>query len=189
MGHFTVLYDANVLYPAPLRDVLIQLALTGLYRAKWSNRIHEEWIRNVLKNRTDLSREQLERTKTLMNSVVLDCLVENYEDIETVLQLPDLNDRHVLAAAIVSSCDVIVTFNIKDFPNNELNKYSIEAQHPDDFLMHLTDLDCNKFCSAIKATRMRLKKPPKNIVEYLDILSNQGLAKTVSFLKNHQSLL
>lgn len=189
MGHFTVLYDANVLYPAPLRDVLMQLALTGLFRAKWTNRIHEEWIRNVLKNRPDLSRELLEKTKSLMNSAVLDCLVGSYEDIEMGLQLPDLNDRHVLAAAIVSSCDVIVTFNIKDFPNRELDKYSIEAQHPDDFLMHLADLDCKEFCSAIKTTRMRLKNPPKNIAEYLDILSNQGLTKTGLFLKDHQSLL
>lgn len=189
MGHFTVIYDANVLYPAPLRDILMQLALTGLYRAKWTNRIHEEWIRNVLKNRPDLSKESLEKTRNLMNSAVLDCLVENYEDIEVGLQLPDSNDRHVLAAAIVSGCEVVVTFNIKDFPSNELDKYSIEAQHPDDFLMHLTDLDCNKFCSAIKKTRVRLKNPPKNMAEYLDILSNQGLTKTVLFLKSYQSLL
>ncbi|WP_133137747.1 PIN domain-containing protein [Legionella rowbothamii] len=189
MGHFTVLYDANVLYPAPLRDVLMQLASTGLYRAKWTNRIHEEWIRNVLKNRPDLSRELLDKTKNIMNSAVLDCLVEHYEDIEVGLKLPDLNDRHVLAAAIVSGCDVIVTFNTKDFPNKELEKYSIESQHPDDFLMHLTDLDCTEFCSAIKEIRMRLKNPPKNITEYLEILSNQGLSKTVSFLDNHSSLL
>lgn len=189
MGNFTVLYDANVLYPAPLRDVLMQLALTGLYRAKWSTRIHEEWIRNVLKNRPDLSKESLEKTRDLMNSVILDCLVEDYEDIEMGLQLPDLNDRHVLAAAIVSSCDVIVTFNTKDFPNNNLDKYSIEAQHPDDFLMHLTDLNCDKFCSAIKITRTRLKNPPKEIDEYLDILNKQGLSKTVLFLKNNQSFL
>ncbi|WP_239005210.1 PIN domain-containing protein [Legionella sp. MW5194] len=133
MGHFTVLYDANVLYPAPLRDILIQLATTRLYRAKWSNRIHEEWIRNVLKNRSDISREQLEKIKNLMDSSVLDCLVENYEDIEGGLQLPDSNDKHILAAAIVSSCDVIVTFNIKDFPSKELDKYAIETQHPDGF--------------------------------------------------------
>ncbi|MDX1837730.1 PIN domain-containing protein [Legionella taurinensis] len=189
MGHFTVLYDANVLYPAPLRDILIQLATTRLYRAKWSNRIHEEWIRNVLKNRSDISREQLERIKKLMDSSVLDCLVENYEDIEGGLQLPDSNDKHILAAAIVSSCDVIVTFNIKDFPSEELDKYAIETQHPDDFLMHLTNLDLGKFCVAIKTTRMRLKNPPKNITEYLEILSNQGLTKTVLFLEDHRSLL
>ncbi|CAM4393054.1 MAG: hypothetical protein LEGION0403_FIIPPAGN_00768 [Legionella sp.] len=121
----------------------------------------------------------MEKTKNLMNTVVLDCLVENYEDIEVGLKLPDLDDRHILAAAIVSGCDAIVTFNIKDFPEKELNKYSIESQHLDDFLMHLTDLDSKIFCSAIKKIRMRLKNPSKNITEYLEILSNQGLSKTV----------
>ena len=81
MSRFTVLYDANILYPAPLRDILVQLALTELYRAKWSNKIHEEWIRNVLKNRPNISREQLEKIRDLMNISVPDCLVENYEDI------------------------------------------------------------------------------------------------------------
>lgn len=189
MGHFTVLYDANVLYPAPLRDILIQLAMTGLYRAKWTNRIHEEWIRNVTKNRPDLSREFLDKTKNLMNKAVLDCLVNNYEALEHGLKLPDANDRHVLAAAIVAGCDVIVTFNIKDFPSAELDKYSIEAQHPDDFLMHLTDLSYTQFCSAFKLTRERLKKPPKSKDEYLETLYKQGLTKTVFFLKEHQSLL
>lgn len=189
MSHFTVLYDANILYPAPLRDVLMQLASTGLYRAKWSSRIHEEWIRNVLKNRPDFSREQLEKIRDLMNTSVLDCLVENYEDIEEGLQLPDSNDKHVLAAAIVSGCDVIVPFNIKDFPAKELTKYSIEAQIPDDFLLYLTDLDPNKFCLAIKTIRTRLKNPPKTITEYLETLSNQGLSKTVLFLEEHRGLL
>lgn len=189
MGHFTVLYDANVLYPAPLSDILIQLVITGLYRAKWTDRIHEEWIRNVIKNRPDLSRDGLDKTKNLMNKAVLDCLVTNHEELEHGLKLPDVNDRHVLAAAIVAGCDVIVTFNIKDFPSAELDKYSIEAQHPDDFLMHLTNLNEIQFCSAFKSTRKRLKNPPKSKDEYLDTLYNQGLTKTVLFLKDHPSLL
>ncbi|MCE3046381.1 PIN domain-containing protein [Legionella sp. 16cNR16C] len=189
MSNFTVLYDACVFYPAPLRDLLMQLAVSELYRAKWTNRIHEEWIRNVLRNRPDLSRDVLEKTKNIMNMSVLDCLVENYEDIEAALKLPDPNDNHVLAAAIVSGCNVIVTFNTKDFPKQELDKYSIEAQHPDDFLMHLTDLHFEKLCLATKTVRSRLKNPPKNIEEYLLILSKQGLEKTVSFLRKYNLYL
>ncbi|MGL5742040.1 MAG: hypothetical protein ACRCXC_05580 [Legionella sp.] len=116
-------------------------------------------------------------------------MVENFEDIEQSLKLPDANDNHVLAAAIVSGCDVIVTFNIKDFPNKELDKYGIEEQHPDDFLMHLTDLNINKFCSAVKAVRTRLKNPPKSIDDYLSTLEKQGLPKTAEFLVNYYSLL
>lgn len=189
MVNFKVLYDACVLYPAPLRDLLMQLATCDLYRAKWSERIHQEWIRNVLKNRPDLNIDTLEKIRIIMNKSVLDCLVENFEDIEQSLKLPDANDNHVLAAAIVSGCDVIVTFNIKDFPNKELDKYGIEAQHPDDFLMHLTDLNINKFCSAVKAVRTRLKNPPKSIDDYLSTLEKQGLPKTAEFLVNYYSLL
>ena len=189
MANFTVLYDACVLYPAPLRDLLMELALSNLYRAKWSNRIHDEWIRNVLKSRPDLAIDKLERTKELMNLHVLDSLVENFEEVEQVLNLPDANDNHVLAAAIVSSSDVIVTFNLKDFPDDHLIKYGIEAQHPDHFLMHLADLDLSAFLTALKNTRSRLKNPPKSIDEYLNILKQQRLIKTVSLLEEHKTAI
>ena len=75
VSNFTVLYDACVLYPAPLRDLLMHVAVTDLYRAKWTDAIHDEWTRNVLKDRPDLKPEQLQRTRELMNSHVRDCLV------------------------------------------------------------------------------------------------------------------
>jgi hypothetical protein len=80
VNRFTVLYDACVLYPAPLRDLLLRLALTDLYRARWSEAIHEEWIGAVLRNRPDLSRQQLERTSALMNAHVRDALVDGSRD-------------------------------------------------------------------------------------------------------------
>ena len=95
MSNFTVVYDACVLYPAPLRDLLMHLALTDLFRAKWTDAIHEEWMRSVLENRPDLRREQLERTRDLMNSHVRDCLVTNYEELVSALTLPDPDDRLV----------------------------------------------------------------------------------------------
>jgi predicted nucleic acid-binding protein len=116
VADFTALYDAYVLYPAPLRDFLVRLAATGLFRARWTNRIHAEWIGNLLAQRSDLTRERLERTRDLMNEHILDCLVTNYEDLIEAIQLPDEDDRHVVAAAIRGRADVIVTFNRKDFP-------------------------------------------------------------------------
>ena len=98
MATFTALYDANVLYPAPLRDLLIQLATTRLFRARWTSIIHEEWISSLLKNRGDLKREQLIRTQEAMDSAVLDCLVEDFQGLIPGLHLPDENDRHILAA-------------------------------------------------------------------------------------------
>lgn len=115
----------------------MRLAVSDIFAARWTERIHDEWIRNVLKNRQDLTREQLERTKLLMNSHVRDCLVEDFEQLEAGLQLPDEDDRHVLAAAIKCNAQVIVTFNLKDFPEGELNKWGIEAISPDDFVAEL----------------------------------------------------
>ena len=95
---FTVVYDACVLYPAPLRDFLLHLAATDLFRARWSEWIHIEWMRNLLARRPDLSRERLQRTRQLMDQSVPDCLVTGYEGLIDSLNLPDSNDRHVLAA-------------------------------------------------------------------------------------------
>ncbi|MGK7947551.1 MAG: PIN domain-containing protein [Xenococcaceae cyanobacterium] len=183
MANFTVVYDACVLYPAPLRDFLMWLALTDLFKARWTEEIHDEWITNVLKNRPDLSLEQLTKTKDLMNANVRDCLVTGYQGLIAGLSLPDLKDRHVLAAAIRCNADVILTFNLKDFPDRCLAEYGIEAQHPDEFILHLIDLNSSIVCQSAKQHRNSLKKPPKTRNEYLDTLLNQGLPETNSALR------
>ncbi|NMF65322.1 hypothetical protein DP113_33760 (plasmid) [Brasilonema octagenarum UFV-E1] len=129
MSVAVALLDACVLYPAPLRDFLMRLATTGSYKPRWSAMIHDEWIRNVCANRPDLSLAYLERTRTLMDLHVEDALVEGYETIIPTLSLPDADDRHILAAAIVGQCDTIITFNLKDFPQETLAPYRIEAVH------------------------------------------------------------
>jgi predicted nucleic acid-binding protein len=189
VSHFTALFDACVLYPAPLRDLLMHLALTDLFRAKWTDDIHEEWIRSLLKIRTDLSREQLQRTRDLMNANVRDCLVTDYEDLIPVLTLPDNDDCHVLAAAIRSGADVIVTYNLADFPPKTLAKWGITPQHPDEFIFHLIDLAAPLVCFAAKRHRESLKNPPKTVDEYLGTLERQGLAQTVSELRRFADLI
>ncbi len=189
MSTFTALYDACVLYPAPLRDLLMRLALTDLFRARWSNEIHDEWIRNVLANRRDLKREQLERTRELMNSHVRDSVVSGYEDLIDGLQLPDPGDRHVLAAAIRTRASVIVTFNLKHFPEDYLAKYGLEAQHPDEFITHLLDLNQGAICAAAKRHRAALKNLPKTVEEYLETLAKQQLPETVSRLREFAELI
>jgi hypothetical protein len=89
----SAVYDANILYPAPLRDLFIRLAQAGLVRAKWTETIHDEWLRNVLKNNPQLSPDRLARTRNLMNEAVRDCLVTGYEDLIDSLTLPDPDDR------------------------------------------------------------------------------------------------
>ncbi len=163
----------------------MQLALSDLYRARWTEKIHEEWMRNVLKNRPDLSKEQLERTKSLMNRSVRDCLIEGYEFIIPSLDLPDPDDRHILAAAIKGQADIIVTMNLKDFPDRILNEYEIEAQHPDIFIADLIDIYPIKVATAVETCCKRLKNPPKSINEYLEILLKQGLTVTTSLLRQY----
>jgi predicted nucleic acid-binding protein len=130
---FTVIYDACVLYPAPLRDLLIRLAAKGLVRARWTDRILDESFRNILANRPDLLPGSLDRTRELMNRALRDVLVTGYEGLIEGLNLPDPDDRHVLAAAIRAGAQVIVTMNLDDFPESALAPFSVEALHPDDF--------------------------------------------------------
>lgn len=184
---FTVLFDACVLYPAPLRDLLIELATRGMFRGRWTNRIHDEWIENLLKNRPDLTRGQLERTRQLMNERVLDCLITDYEDLIKNTILPDQNDGHILAAAIKAQAQIIVTYNVKDFPCEILKRFEIEAQHPDTFLRHQLDLKLPIFLSSVKNIRERLKKPPLSADQYLAILFSH-LPQTVSILKQYEKL-
>ena len=183
MANFTVVYDANVLYSAPLRDFLVELALTKLIEARWTEEIHSEWIRNVLKNRSDTTIERLTRTKNLMNSSVENSLVTDYEEIIPQLQLPDPGDCHVLAAAIRCNADYIITFNLSDFPAQTLQPYNILARHPDNFVLSLIKLDSTEVCAAAERQRSRLRNPPKTPDEYLETLINQGLPRSAARLR------
>ena len=188
MAKYTVIYDACVLYPAPLRDLLMHLALTDLFKARWTDQIHEEWI-NALLRREKYDRTILERTRDLMDAGVRDAKVTGYEGLIDSLDLPDKDDRHVLAAAIKSGANAIITSNLKDFPYCELSKYGIEAIHPDDFIFYQIDLAPAVTCVAIKRQRHSLKNPKKTVDEFLAILQNQQLPQTVSALKAYIDLL
>jgi hypothetical protein len=185
MDTFTVVFDACVLYPAPLRDVLLELSVEGIFRARWTDQIHDEWIRNVLANNSKVTPEKLQRTRELMNAAVRDCLITGYEKIIESLNLPDSNDRHVLAAAIVARAGAIVTFNVKHFPQGVLEEFGLEAQHPDDFLVYQFDLAPAAVCTAIKRLRARLKHPPMNVEEYLTCLLRQQLPQFVEKLRRY----
>ena len=183
MQEKTAVLDACVLYPAPLRDFLMHLALLDLFRARWTEAIHEEWIRNVLIQRPDLKRDQLLRTKELMNLHTRDSSVEGFENLIETLTLPDANDRHVLTAAIHTKADFIVTFNLRDFPSTALKPYKIEAIHPDKFILSLFEFDEEQVHLAAKRQRQSLKNPPKTQGEYWQTLETNGLVQTVQKLR------
>jgi hypothetical protein len=131
----------------------------------------------------------MERTRDLMNSHAHDALVEDFEHLIDGLALPDPNDRHVLAAAIKSHSNLIVTYNLKDFPSRVLSVVEIEALHPDIFVLRLLDIAPQEVVSAASEQRHSLKKPPKTALEYLATLERQGLTGTVARLRELVSLI
>lgn len=167
---YTAIFDANVLYSARLRDLLLSLAGTGLFRARWTTMIHDEWIRALRAKGYDEAK--LQRTRALIDLSVPDCLIDGFEPLIPTITLPDPDDRHVLAAAIKANADVIVTCNTRDFPESSLNDYHIEAQHPDDFIVHQIGLNASLAFDAIRAHRARLRNPPITQSEYLDSLES-----------------
>ncbi|MBK8254979.1 MAG: PIN domain-containing protein [Polyangiaceae bacterium] len=180
---FVVVYDACVLFPAPLRDILLRIAVTGLVRARWSERILDECFRNILEQRADLKPTALMRTRELMNRAIPDCLVKGFEDLIEGLNLPDANDRHVLAAAIRTGAQVIVTFNLRDFPREQLAPFGIEAVHPDDFVVDLIDLAPGVLTNLVVEQAAALRNPPRTTAEMLDVLRDQGLPQAVAKLR------
>jgi hypothetical protein len=140
-------------------------------------------MRNVLEQRPDLRPDQLARTKELMNTHARDALVEGYEPLIETLVLPDPNDRHVLAAAIHTGADLIVTFNLRDFPSSALAPHAIAAIHPDEFLLTLLDADAERVYQAAERQRKMLKNPPKSREEYWQTLAANGLTQTVEKLQ------
>lgn len=139
--------------------------------------------------RKDLSYEQLRRTRELMNRAVPDALVNAYETLIEGLTLPDPDDRHVLAAAIRCQAGVIVTYNLKHFPEDALAPYGVEAQHPDEFVGHLFDLDPGAVLAAVHDQRHSLRNPPVSVDELLDEFLARGLAESVNQLNSMRELL
>jgi len=184
LAQFAVVLDACVLYPFALRDVLIQLATTGLYRARWSDDIHEEWISNLLARGWNAA--QLGELRALMERAVPDASVSGYRPLIDTLAgqgLPDDNDAHVIAAAVRANADMIVTWNVKHFPKEVLSPYHIEVQDPDDFLLNQFDLDAAKLLQTIKTCRQRLNNPSMTPDEYLTMLEKNRLTNTVLELR------
>ena len=125
---FIVVYDANVLYPNTLRDLLIRISQAGLVQAKWTNEILDEMLRALNRNRPDIPPDKLDRLRQLMNGAVRDSLVSGHEALIEGLKLPDPADRHVLAAAIKAGAQVIATGNLRHFPAAELRQWACRGQ-------------------------------------------------------------
>lgn len=187
-SRYTAVLDANVLYPNLLRDILLSLAADGLYHARWTARINEEWSRNLVADRPDIA-PKIGLLLEQVNRAVPDCLIEGYEYVIDRLDLPDPDDRHVLAAAIVGHADAIVTANLKDFPVETLETHGVEVQHPDDFIMNQLELRPFDALIVMKRVRGRLSKPSLTAAEFIDRIEKNQLPQTAQYLRAHAELI
>lgn len=178
---FTVLVDANVFFGARLRSLVLTLAQTKMFRARWTERIHDEWMRSVA-TKHDLPIEKLAKTKALMDAAVLNCLVSGYEPLEASFDLPDADDRHVLAAAVKTRADLILTFNQKDFPATVLAPLGLATQHPDDFMQDMFGISAEMFIDAVTEDFRHYLAPPLSFDEYVASLARAGIPETATLI-------
>jgi len=172
-----VVLDACVLYSAVVRDILLNLAQRLLFDPHWSPIIQDEWTRNLLKNRTDLDEKRIDRTIGFMNHFFPFANVTNFEHHIPTIQLPDPDDRHVVACAIQCEAEIIVTENLKDFPAKELSKFDIIVQHPDSFICDLFKINKKVSIEAFNVQLETLRKPPRTKEELLETFKKCGLPK------------
>jgi PIN domain len=177
----TALYDASVLYPSLTRNLLIHLATSGLVAARWTEQIQDEWTRNLLQDRPELTPERLARTRRLMDAAVPDAEVDGHQSLIETLTLPDLDDRHVLAAALFGKVEVLVTWNLRHFPE-ALLPLGLEAVTPDELVCRLLALAPQETRQAVEALRVSLRNPPYSWSGLLERFGQVGLVRTAEDL-------
>ncbi len=183
MPQLVAVLDANVLYPARLRDLLIRLAIAGLYQARWTELILDECFDNLVPDRPDLPAGRLRRTRQLMAIAVPDAVVGGYEGLIDGLELPDCDDRHVLAAAIAAGATRLVTANLADFPVAAVPA-GIAAMDPDAFVVSLFEADPEAVVAVIDEQAAALRNPPMTTSELLDGLEVVGLRRLVTSVRS-----
>ena len=191
-GHtrYTALLDACVLFPIAVADALMSLATAGLFAAKWTAQIEEEWIKSLEDWRPEL-KGKLEDRRRLMREAVPDWEVPpvGWQALVACINLPDPNDHHVLAAAIAGHADCIVTSNLKDFPAAVVQPFGIEILHPDEFIIKQWDLDELAAVAAFKRMRARRKNPEATAEDFAQAMERNGLAATAERLRDAAELI
>ena len=172
---FSVLLDTSVLWPSLQRDFLLSLAVEGLYRPLWSSAIlgelefHEA---RKLANRgeqSSLAATRAHRLVTAMATAFDDALVENWEPLDGSFGLPDPDDEHVVAAALVGGAEVIVTANLKDFPTQRIPE-PIRVVSAAEFAAKTVAVSPDVARRALQTISQRFYTPPQTVDQILDLL-------------------
>lgn len=162
---FTAVLDACVLYPFSLRDTLLRLAEAELYDARWSQRILDEVSRNLIANER-LDAAQAIRLVETMQRAFPEASVPLDQVVQLEVAMPnDPGDRHVLAAAVATGAEVVVTTNLRHFTADACQSVGVTALHPDEFLCDLYALDPPVVCAAIRLQAADLDRPTVTVSE------------------------
>jgi hypothetical protein len=159
------------------------LAISGVFRARWSAAVQDEWIAALLRDRADIDPRRVARTRLLMDTRIPDSVVSGYEGLVASVSLPEADDRHVLAAAIHGGAKIIVTANIRHFPSNALAPHNIVAREPDEFIRGLLEAHPGAAVAGFAADRARLRHPAMTPAEYIASLERAGLTQTAAVLR------
>lgn len=185
----TVVCDACVLYPFHQRNILIQASADGLYDARWTEEIHDEWMRNLIANVPAISIERLHATRRLMEQALPEALVGKFHHHIEAISLPDPDDRHVVAAAIETKASHILTWNLRDFPATELRKHRLIRETPDGFLVGIYDEAPELVIGSLSNARRNLSKTGTSAQDFLELLLKQGFTKLARRLRSHTAAL
>lgn len=178
-----VVLDANLLYPFHLRNLLVQFGVDLIIRPRWTGRIHDEWMDNLVAAGR-VTRERLLRTRGIMERVLPGADVPGWERrLPEVPDLPDPDDRHVLAAALEAPAPMILTLNLRDFPAALLTPLGVAAEHPDAFLSRLCKADPEAVRASAEAAHANLSRSAPSFEAFLDALARQGLPAFVAWLR------
>ncbi|OIN57043.1 PIN domain-containing protein [Arsenicibacter rosenii] len=177
---FTAVLDTNVVFPVVIRDLLFWFAYYDLYTPKWSRTIFDEWQEVMI--RKGISEPEAAKRVNKANLAFPDALVRNYESLIPTLALPDEKDRHVLAAAIRANANIIVTNNLKDFPDEYLATFDLKAVAADDFLTDIIDLNHDKALRAFKELVLNKRNPAMDEFAVLESFRRNGLINTANYL-------
>lgn len=176
--------DACVLYPASLRDFLLRLVEAEVFDGYMTKGILDECFRSIHRNRPDLDPAKLRRTREVLEDAFSDLMIEGHERLIESLDLPDPDDRHVLAAAIHVGAPTIVTFNLRDFPASALAPHGVSAVQPDAFGLACVETNPEAVLDVLREQAAELRNPPSTVAELLDRLASQGLPETMAALRS-----
>lgn len=164
-----VVLDACALIPIRLATTMFWLAEAGLFQPLWSEMILDEVQRNLPK--VGVAPERASRRVAMMQEAFgAEALVDGFHELVDEMQC-DPKDRHVLAAAVRGGADAIVTFNLKDFPNEAAATYGIEVVHPDSFLLELLGDDADAVVAALESETAAFRNPPETVTQFLATLT------------------